>query len=155
MKKKCMIEEGMHHADDYDDDDSVLSDPAITTSCAMRLCGIYWSRMGLYKQQAWKDRAAIVNKLPVLGAFSSFPVELETNTEHIIIHSLTLEYDRFASYLYNGLKMTQPFTESVKEKTFGKERFEMGSQLFRSFFLNYLLKLTFFVVISPNCIQMK
>jgi RNase P/RNase MRP subunit p29 len=40
--------------------------------------------------------------------------------------------------------VTQPFTESIKEKTFGKERFELGSQLFRSFFLNYLLKLTFF-----------
>jgi hypothetical protein len=41
--------------------------------------------------------------------------------------------------------VTQPFTESIKEKTFGKERFELGSsQLFHFFFLNYLLKLTFF-----------
>ena len=143
-KKECMIEEGLHHADDYDDDDSIMSDPPITTSHTMRLCGIHWRRMGIIKQQAWKDRAAIVNQLPVLGAFSSLPQELETNTDQLIIKSLTLEYDRLISYLHNGLKMTQPFTESIKEKTFGKERFELGSQLFRSFFLNYLLKLTFF-----------
>ena len=100
MKKECMIEEGLHHADDYDDDDSIMSDPPITTSHTMRLCGIYWRRMGIVKQQAWKDRAAIINQLPVLGAFSSLPAELETNTEHLIIQSLTLEYDRLISYLH-------------------------------------------------------
>ena len=111
-----------------------MSDPAITTSHTMRLCGIYWARMGVRKQQAWKDRAAIVNDLPVLGAFSSLPEELQTNTNQVVIQSLTLEYDRLIGYLHNGLKMKQAFTESIKEKTFGKERFELGTQLFRSFF---------------------
>ena len=36
----------------------------------------------------------------------------------------------------------------MKEKTFGRERFKLGTQLFCSFFLNYLLKLTFF---GCNC----
>ena len=68
-KEEYMIEGGMHHVDDYDDDDdSIMSDPPITTSHTMRLCGIYWRRMGISKQQAWKDRAAIVNQLLVLGA---------------------------------------------------------------------------------------
>ena len=134
MKKECMIAEGMHHAGEYDDDDSTMSNPPITTSHTMQLCGIYWRRMGDIKQQAWKDRAAIVNELPVLGAFSSLPEELERDTDHLIIQSLTLEYDRLISYLHNGLKMEQAFTESVKGKTFGKERFELGSHLFFSFF---------------------
>jgi hypothetical protein len=133
-KSEIMIEEGLHVAGDYDDEDSIMSDPPITTSHTMRLCGIYWRRMGMVRQQAWKDRAAIINQLPVLGAFSSLPFELESNTEHLIVQSLTLEYDWLISYIHNGLKVTQPFTESMKEKTFGKERFELGSQLFRSFF---------------------
>jgi hypothetical protein len=105
---------------------------------------MYWRRMGIVNQQAWKDRAAVVNRLPILGAFTSIPVEIQRNTDELVIQSLTLEYDRLVSYIHNGLKVTQPFTESIKEKTFGKERFELGSQLFCSFFLNYLLKLTFF-----------
>jgi hypothetical protein len=89
-KKHCMIESGIHHENWYDDDDSIMSDPPITTAQTMRLCGMYWRRMGIVKQQAWKDRAAVVNQLPILGAFTSIPVEIQRNIDQLVIQSLTL-----------------------------------------------------------------
>jgi hypothetical protein len=98
-----MIESGIHHEYLYDDNDSIMSNPPITTAQTMRLCGMYWRRMGIAKQQAWKDRAAVVNQLPILGAFTSIPVEIQRNTDQLVIQSLTLEYDRLVSYIHNGL----------------------------------------------------
>jgi hypothetical protein len=92
-QKYCMIESQIHHENLYDDDDSIMSDLPITTAQTMQLCGMYWRRMGIVKQQAWKDSAAVVNWLPILGAFTSIPVEIQTNTDQLIIQSLTLEYN--------------------------------------------------------------
>ena len=138
----------IHDDRQYDDDDSCVSDPPITSGHSMRLCGMLWREQSHDQVVAWKDRATNVNQLPILGAFTSLPETLQPNTEQMVMKSLTLEYDRLRTYIHNGLKKTQPFTDSVKEKTFGRERFELGTQLFRSFFLNYLLKLTFF---GSNC----
>ena len=35
MKKGSIIENGLHHEDDYDDDDSIMSDSPITTTHTM------------------------------------------------------------------------------------------------------------------------
>ena len=38
----------------------------------------------------------------------------------------------------------QSVTDSVQEKRFGKEIVVLGSQIYKSFYLNYLLKVCFF-----------
>ena len=144
-KKVVLISTNIHSVLGYDDEDSVVSDPPITGGDQARLCGKCWRQASLLLKDAWNDRAAVINQLPVIGSFTEVPEVVERRGQDGICLSMTLEYDRFVRFINGALKKkNESFNESVKMKTFGKESFCLQTQIFRSMFLNHLLKLTFF-----------
>ena len=117
-----------------DEEDSIHSNQTVTRTKTIYLCEIMWRRQSPNQIIVWKNRADIVNQLPIVGHFHTLLETLRDNTNDHILQLLTLEYDRIVKYLQNGVKKSQAFTESVKEKRFRKERFALGSQIFHSFF---------------------
>ena len=144
-RRNVLVSANIHHEHEYNDDDSLVSDPPIEVGDITRLCGRVWRRSGEVLQKAWSERAATINTLPVIGAFVKVPdVIANSGMNDTICEAMTLEFDRFIAFIRSMLQKNECFLESTKEKTFGNESFLLQSQIFRSFFLNPLLKLTFF-----------
>jgi hypothetical protein len=95
-------------------------------------------------KKAWKDRCSSINQLPVHGVFRDVPPMLVSNLNHHVLQSLTYEFDRFSSFIRQALKTKPRVADNIKYKTFGKERFELGEKIFRSFYFSHLLKMTIF-----------
>lgn len=142
-KKELLCQYGIHNVNDYDDDDSITSDPPITPIHVLRLCARYWSYQPESIKQQWNSRAIIVNTLPILGVFDSTPTAI---LDADIAYSMTQEYDRIRSCINQILKSKQPFDPERKERTFGLEKVTTGgtNQVYKSFFCNHLLQLSFF-----------
>lgn len=126
------------------DDDSIASEPEATPFEVMKIAAGEWNRMSSVLKKAWKDRCCAVNQLPIRGVFDCVPIDLRENLNGHAIQCLTFEYDRFCSSMSQALKSRTRIPDTVKWKSFGNEKFELGSQIFRSFYFNHLLKLTIF-----------
>jgi hypothetical protein len=146
-QKHLLCINNIHQYEEYQahEEDSVISRPRATTIDIIRLAARVWGGMSESIKCAWRQRAEIVNSLPILGSFTEIPTNI---TNHHIIHSLTLEHNRFVTFIHNILKKTSGFNkDSMKTKKIGNERIKLGYQVFRSFFINHLLKLSF---LGPN-----
>jgi hypothetical protein len=110
----------------------------------MKIAADEWNAMNSALKKAWKDRCCAVNQLLIRGVFDRVPIELRDSLNGHVIQCLTFEFDRFCSSMSQALKSRTQIPDTVKWKSFGNERFEIGSQIFRSFYFNHLLKLTFF-----------
>jgi hypothetical protein len=126
------------------DVDSVISEPVAGAFEVMKIAAREWNGMNSALKNAWKDRCHAINQLPVLGVFEMVPSDLVHRLDDHVMQSLTYEFNRFHLLMNQALKRKTQIPDTVKWKTFGKERFELGSKIFRSFYLNHLLKLTFF-----------
>ena len=85
-----------------------------------------------------------INQLPVHGVFHDVPPVLVSNLNDHVMHSLTSEFDRFTCLIRQALRTKTWVADSVKEKTFGEGKFELGDKVCRSFYFNHMLKLTIF-----------
>ena len=130
--------------DEYEDNISIASEPDATTVDILRLAAGNWRCMSDDLKCAWRERAIIINQLPIIGAFDSIPQNIINNKDELILTSLTKEFSRFVSFMHRVLRSNPSVPESKKHKRFGKEVVLLGSQLFRKFFLNHLLQVTFF-----------
>lgn len=145
-KRRLMIKYKIKGAMEFAavDDDSIISEPEAGAFEVMKIAAGEWNAMNSDLKEAWKDRCNAVNQLPVLGVFKTVPSELVGTLNGHVIQSLTYEFDRFCSFMNQALKSKTRIPDTVKWKTFGKERFELGNKIFRSFYFNHLLKLTIF-----------
>ena len=141
-KIHLLLQFEIHQNFDYNDDDSLDSNPPITSIDMTRLCAKYWGHQNELIKLAWRRRAEDVNALPVLGAFTS--VQNSVFKEKEIMHSLTQDFDRILCKFQNVLKTRQTLKDSMKEKRFGCERFTLRSKVYKSFFCSHLLHLSIF-----------
>ena len=126
------------------DDDSIASEPEATPFEVMKIAAGEWNRMSSVLKKAWKDQCCAVNNLPIRGAFDSVPSELSKRLNEHVIQSLTLEFDHFCAFISQAMKTKTQIPDTVKWKTFGRERFALGNKICRSFCLTHLLTLTIF-----------
>ena len=142
-KRELLCESNIHSVNDYivSDEDSIVTKPSTNVIDIIRLASWRWRRTSPDIKQAWKLKACEVNELPILGTFTSTPRVI---TNDAILGMLTQEHYRFISSINNMLVSKQSVIDSVQEKRFGKEIVVLGSQIYKSFYLNYLLKLCFF-----------
>ena len=122
----------------------VCSLPEVTSSQLSRLCGKYWRGLTRSVKAAWNERADLVNSLPAVGVFESVPEHLQPQLEQVVVQSLTVEFARFASVIKKAVRYKALVVENKNMKQFGNERFELGLQVFRSFFVSHLLICTLF-----------
>jgi hypothetical protein len=134
-QKHLLCINNIHQYEEYEahEEDSIMSKPKATTIDIIRLAAQVWGAMSKSIKCAWRQRADIVNSLPILGSFTEIPMNI---TNHHIIHSLSLEHNRFVTFIHNILKKTSGFTtDSMKTKKIGNARIKLGYQVFRSFLL--------------------
>lgn len=142
-KRDLLCKSNIHSVNDYiaSDEDSIVTKPSTNNIDIIRLASWYWRHTSAEIKQAWKSKAYEVNELPILGTFTSTPIVI---TNDAVLDMLTREHYRFISSINNMLKSKQSVIDSIQKKTFGKEIVVLGSQIYKSFYLNYLLKLCFF-----------
>ena len=142
-KKELLCKSSIHSLNDYiaSDEDSVVTKPSTNNIDIIRLAAWQWRHTSAELKQAWKLKACEVNELPILGTFDAVPTVI---TNNVVMDMLTREHYRFISSMNNMLKSKPSVIDSVKRKTFGKEKVLLGSQIYKSYYLNYLLKLCFF-----------
>ena len=147
QKKDRLVEARIrtsYEYEEYEENISIASEPDATTVDILRLAARNWRYMSDDLKDAWRERATIINQLPIIGAFASIPQNIINNKDELVLISLTKEFSRFASTMHRVLKSSPCVVEGKKYKRFGKEVVLLGSQLFRNFFLNHLLQVTFF-----------
>jgi hypothetical protein len=142
QRQNLLFQYRIHDPSQYNDDDSVISDPVIESTHILQACAKHWSSLTGEIKEAWKLRTLQVNSLPVLGAYTSTP-SMITDTD--IQKSLTIEHDRISAILRNSLKCYQTFMKS-KVRQFGRERVVSTNtgQVFRSFNCSHLFLISIF-----------
>ena len=146
-KQGMIVEYGVCDIEYFDVDPKyadVCSVPEISSTQISRLCGKYWRGLDYSTKDAWNERAGLVNDLPAVGAFESVPEHLQPQLEQVVVQSLTVEFARFASVIKKAVRYKALVVENKRVKQFANERFELGLQVFRSFFVSHLLLCTFF-----------
>ena len=151
-KKKKLINNNIHSPNGYHrhERNPIIYDAPIATAMEKyRLASKSWGRLSDELKKCWSERADLVNRLPILGEVQELPPQV-TNEE--VITSINLELAKFVNIMHNSIRRGGTITESLKWKSFGKEKIIVRSKIFRSVFLSHLLKLTFFGV---NCSVLK
>jgi hypothetical protein len=64
----------IHDPSQYNDDDSVISDPVIKSTHILQACAKHWLNLPEQTEEAWKLRTLQVNSLPVPGAYTTTPI---------------------------------------------------------------------------------
>ena len=147
-KKQKLISNNIHRPEQYHQHERnpIIYDAPIATAIdKYRLASKSWGRLSEDLKKGWKERADLVNKLPILGELQELPLQV---TKEEILRSINLDVAKFNSILHNSIKRGSTIIESLKLKSFGKEKVIVRSKIFRSIFISHLLKLTFFGV---NC----
>ena len=142
-KKELLVEHRVHTEEEYDEDDSIKSDPAITTQDVLRICARYWQSQPNYIKEAWRNRANLVNALPILGTFLHVPNSV---TNYHIILSLTKEFDRWLNTCHHIIKTKKVLKDgdAIKRKRFGKEVILLYTKEYKAFFVSHLLTISLF-----------
>ena len=142
-KRDLLCKSNVHSLHDYlaSDEDSIVTKPSTNNIDIIRLASWHWRQKSTQIKEAWKVKACEVNELPILGTFDEVPPVI---TNDAVLDMLTREHYRFIASINNMLKSKPSVIDSVQRKTFGKEIVLLGSQIYKSFYLNYLLKLCFF-----------
>jgi hypothetical protein len=141
-QRGALIQYSVHSGEEYDDEDSVISDPAITAVDVLRLCAKYWGGLTELTRRAWQNRAILVNQLPVLGAFTAVPAIVD---EKLVMLALTNEFDRISKLFKMLLKNNKTnIIEGMKVKQFGNEKVSVGTQVFKHFYINCLFSSSLF-----------
>ena len=142
-KRDLLCKSNVHSLHDYlaSDEDSIVTKPSTNNIDIIRLASWHWRQKSTQIKEAWKVKACEVNALPILGTFDEVPPVI---TNDAVLDMLTREHYRFIASINNMLKSKPSVIDSVQRKTFGKEIVLLGSQIYKSFYLNYLLKLCFF-----------
>ena len=139
----CDLEAHSREMYTLSEEDSIFSLPEVTTVHIIKAAAIEWNKMESDAKNAWKLLAVEINNLPILGAFTSIPTDIE---EQDIKVALSRDHHRFISIIRNLVlrKKKTSMKKSTKRKKFGKEHIEIGAMVYKSFFLSHLLKICFF-----------
>ena len=130
------------------DEDSVMTPKQPQPHEIMRLASRHWNRVDASIQGAWRSRASMLNARPPNdGSFEAIPAAIAIpSIEENVRVSLTLEWQRFAADLKRAIRLNsmRQYKYSANIYRFGDEIVVLQSQIYRSFFMSHLLKLTIF-----------
>lgn len=128
--------------EEHEDDPIIYDEPRSSQADRLRLASRHWSALAPDLKAAWKERADMINKLPILGVFELRP---DVITDSAVLISINNELDRFMSTMNRAISRPPRFQESLNRKTFGKEkRIMVRSKIFRSINFSHLLKVIIF-----------
>eukprot|EP00978_Attheya_sp_CCMP212_P014420 scaffold36716_cov41-Attheya_sp.AAC.4 len=126
---------------DESDEDSVDSIIQVRHVDVMRLACNGWRFMSPERKDGWNARAAWLNSHPVPGRFVELPANIGNPD---VLDAMTLDWARVVSLFRNSITRRPKVLTSTIEVLFGKEKVKIGSQSYRKFELNNLIKLSLF-----------
>ena len=138
---------------DSDSDDSVLTARTPQYYEITRAAALYWNSLSIQYKAAWTLRARALNSRPPNdGRFEKIPDQLivdddTTSSIHknIIIQSLSSDWMNLTRLFKNAMiRFKMNIKTSTKIYRFGNDCVLLSSQSYKSFFLNYLLKVSIF-----------
>ena len=141
-----MTDSSIHDTLDYERHDArphIYDRPTATVKQLHKLCGYKWNRMKRVRPeliQAWKERALEVNLLPVLGKVDKFDNVVVPHS--LLLNCINAESERMRSFFRSALlsyRKERRQKTVLKKHTFHKEKFEEGTQVFRTVYFNLLL----------------
>jgi hypothetical protein len=130
-----------YYGDDESDVDSIDSVPVVRHVDIMRLGWNLWKYMSNEIKEGWNVRANILNARPIPGQFEILPESIETTQ---VLDAMSTDWLRFIALLRNAITRPPKSLLSSKVYCFGKERVAIGSQCFRTFELNELIRISLF-----------
>ena len=145
-RKRVCIQSGVHREEEYmgAEDDSVISNPVVSYHQIMKMGVMRWRGMSRELKCGWKERAEMVNSLPILGRYTQPPEHLIGTLDTVVVITLNQEFNRFAQSVKISLRRSYKNKNYSAVKSFGMERVTIGYQIFKSFFISHLLTTTFF-----------
>ena len=143
---------GVMDSDNNDDESSLDSTNSEFTRKvphleAMRVACHNWSHVSSAEiKEAWKQRAEMLNRLPLPGKFVHVPSEIgsaegaENEFVKIILESLTIEWDNTYKIMKRCITKSPKASISKTVCNFGHEKVELNSQTLRTLYIPYLLQ---------------
>jgi hypothetical protein len=132
-------------AEDYyavdSDADSIDSAVLLRHVDCIRHASNRWQLMSVEEKTGWIARASWLNGRPVPGKFECIPTNLSNSD---VAEAMTADWRRFVLLLRNSITRTPRKLLSSMEYYFGNENVKIGSQSYRSFELNRLMRLCLF-----------
>ena len=133
-------------AEDVDSVDSSIN--MVTHRDAMKLAFYNWSNvLSMEIKAAWKDRADVLNSLPIPGEFVEVPRDIggtfDVLTKHVL-KSLSIEWSNVFKWFKRCVTRKPKVLTSSNIYVFGKERVRIDSQTYRTFSLSFLLGVSIF-----------
>ena len=150
-----MVDYNIWPDNEYDDDDDISIDSFVGELIPrmheiMKAAARNWHNINLNYKEAWKTRAINLNSRPRNdGKITSLPSSLEDQQlNKTIMDSLTMEWINMAKMLKTAIMSncigSSIIATSEKRYKFGREKIELKSQSYRSFFLTKLMQVTIF-----------
>ena len=146
-KRSVMIEYGIWQQDEDDISiDSTLTPRLPICFEVSKAASRKWNSMAHNIKEAWKDRAKELNSRPSTdGRFATVPAAVDSSATQHIITSLSLEWINFVRIIKQSIiNRKNVIQSSQRTYTFGRERLVLNKQVYKSFFLNHLLKVAIF-----------
>lgn len=144
-RKHQLTTNGIFTLEQYEEHENsplLYDEPTPTQTHRSRLASRHWAGLTPELRASWKDRADIINALPILGTFQVIPSKVD---DSVILKALNVEYDKFVISMSRALMRPAHFLDSIARKSFGKDkRIQVRSKIFRSLYLNDMLKVVFF-----------
>ena len=127
---------------------SSSSSSTIEASEVRRQASTKWRSLSSDMKGAWKDRANLLNARPRNdGLFEQLPTPLNTsNLESFVLKTLTSEWLHLVKIFKNMCTRRRSGANDKRVVTyvFGNEKVEVGSQVYRSFYISPLMLHTIF-----------
>ena len=150
LKRSVMVDCRLWDDDDDDDDGSV--DSTMTPRSPFyyeisKAAAKTWNQMDDETKMAWKQRTIQLNSRPPTdGVFRTIPEAINTGICENVLTSLTQDWSNLVRIMKH-LMMSKRFTlakESKRVFKFGKETVRKQNQVYKSLYINFLLKSTIF-----------
>ena len=124
---------------------SILTPRMAQVPDVMKAAGRNWATLTDELKNGWRSRAAELNLRPQNdGKFTTIPSSINTNLQDNILAALSTDWAMFVSVMRSCVMRNRKNGNSQKEYTFGLERIKLNSQIYRSFHMNDLMKITIF-----------
>ena len=147
-KELVLVSNNIWREEDESSIDTVLTPRTPQAHEVMQAASKHWRGLSPSIKAAWDSRTVALNsREPNDGSFEAVPISIFTlGLEANVMRSLSLDWVCFVKHMKSGVMNNRAVDVAASGNgyVFGKERILLLNQFYKSFHLNYLLKVSIF-----------
>ena len=145
QQETVLVDRGIWDESDDLSVDSVMTPRTVKSYEILKAASFQWRDFPIGAKAAWNKRAAGLNLLPVDGTLNRIPHAYKLpSLNGNVIDSVRHDWCYIVGLFRNAVTRKPKSGESERRYKFGDEDVVLGNQVYRSFHLNFLIRLSLF-----------